>query len=38
MARNDSDASRNSGGASANWVPCAEQNVCGSREMRRTSS
>ena len=38
IARNESDASRNSGGASANCVPCPEQNVLGSREMLRTSS
>ena len=38
IARNDSEASRNSGGASANWVPWAEQKVCGAREIPRTSS
>ena len=38
IARNDCEASRNSGGASPNWVPWPEQNVCGSREMRRMSS
>ena len=38
IARNDWEASSISGGASANWTPSPEQNVAGSREMRRMSS
>ena len=38
IARNDWDASSNSGGASPNSTPLPEQNVAGSREICRTSS